>query len=91
VESALFDPANKKPAICIWLLGPLTIVSNGATRALPAIRKLRALITYPAIALNAVDRSRFCDLLWDDPNDPRGELRWRLRLESCLTGLTVRG
>jgi DNA-binding SARP family transcriptional activator len=87
VESALFDLEVAHSAVCIRLLGPLTIVSNGATLALPASRKLRALIAYLAIAQNPVDRSHLCDLLWDGPNDPRGELRWCLsKIRKLLDG-----
>ncbi|RVC56449.1 transcriptional regulator, partial [Mesorhizobium sp. M4B.F.Ca.ET.088.02.2.1] len=46
--------------------------------ALPASRKLRALLAYLALAPHPVGRSRLCELLWDVPNDPRGELRWCL-------------
>src|SRR6185295_593286 len=31
-----------------------------------------------ALARLAVSRSQLCELLWDVPNDPRGELRWCL-------------
>ena len=33
---------------------------------------------YLALAPHAVARSQLCELLWDVPNDPRGELRWCL-------------
>ncbi|CCV10368.1 Adenylate cyclase; Cya3 [Mesorhizobium sp. STM 4661] len=67
------------------LFGPLTIVRDGATVQLPASRKLRALFAYLALAPHAVGRSRLCELLWDVPNDPRGELRWCLsKLRSVL-------
>jgi DNA-binding SARP family transcriptional activator len=46
---------------------------------------MRALLAYLALAPAPVSRSRLCDLLWDAPNDPRGELRWCLsRLRSVL-------
>ena len=60
------------------LLGPLTIRRDGVTLALPASRKVRALFAYLALAPHAVARSQLCELLWDVPNDPRGELRWCL-------------
>jgi DNA-binding SARP family transcriptional activator len=60
------------------LLGPLTLVRAGAPLALPPSRKVRALIAYLALAPHAVARSHLCELLWDLPNDPRGELRWCL-------------
>jgi DNA-binding SARP family transcriptional activator len=60
------------------LLGPLSIRRDGVVLALPASRKVRALIAYLALAPRAVGRSRLCELLWDIPDDPRGELRWCL-------------
>jgi TolB-like protein len=39
---------------------------------------VRALFAYLALAPNAVTRTHLCELLWDLPNDPRGELRWCL-------------
>ena len=60
------------------MLGPLTIRRHDDALALPASRKVRALLTYLALARRAVPRSQLCELLWDVPNDPRGELRWCL-------------
>ena len=62
----------------VQLLGALTISRNGAALKLPASRKVRALLAYLALAPHAVPRSQLCELLWDVPNDPRGELRWCL-------------
>ncbi|MBZ9672699.1 BTAD domain-containing putative transcriptional regulator [Mesorhizobium sp. ES1-3] len=66
------------PCLSVRLLGPLTVMRNGAPMALPASRKLRALLAYLVLAPHPVGRSRLCELLWDVPNDPRGELRWCL-------------
>jgi DNA-binding SARP family transcriptional activator len=60
------------------MLGPLAISRNGAPLALPASRKVRALFAYLALAPLPVARSQLCELLWDVPDDPRGELRWCL-------------
>src|SRR4051812_13912143 len=60
------------------LLGPLAIIRDGLPLALPASRKARALFAYLALAPKPVSRSQLCELLWDAPNDPRGELRWCL-------------
>ena len=60
------------------LLGPLTILRDGVTLAMPASRKARALFAYLTLAVHPVPRSQLCELLWDVPNDPRGELRWCL-------------
>ncbi|RVA66063.1 transcriptional regulator, partial [Mesorhizobium sp. M7A.F.Ca.CA.001.08.1.1] len=66
------------PVLSVRLLGPLMISRDGAPVALPTSRKLRALLAYLALAPHPVSRSRLCELLWDVPNDPRGELRWCL-------------
>jgi DNA-binding SARP family transcriptional activator len=65
-------------ALHLCLLGPLVIRRSGAVLQQPASRKLRALIAYLALAPHALARSHLCELLWDVPNDPRGELRWCL-------------
>ena len=62
----------------VHMLGPMTIRRGGVAVALPPSRKLRALIAYLALAPHAVMRAHLCELLWDIPNDPRGELRWCL-------------
>jgi DNA-binding SARP family transcriptional activator len=60
------------------LLGPLAVRRHGVAVALPASRKVRALLAYLALAPHPVGRSQLCELLWDGPSDPRGELRWCL-------------
>jgi DNA-binding SARP family transcriptional activator/TolB-like protein/Tfp pilus assembly protein PilF len=62
----------------VQLLGPFTVSRAGAPLTLPASRKVRALLAYLLLAPGAVTRSQLCELLWDVPNDPRGELRWCL-------------
>lgn len=69
---------SSRAALHIQLLGPLTICRDGVAVALPGSRKVRALIAYLSLAPKAVSRSQLCELLWDVPNDPRGELRWCL-------------
>jgi TolB-like protein len=63
------------------LLGPLRLSRGGVTAQLPPSRKVRLLIAYLALAPHPVSRERLCELLWQVPSDPRGELRW------CLTKL----
>jgi DNA-binding SARP family transcriptional activator/Tfp pilus assembly protein PilF len=60
------------------MLGPLAIRRAGVVLAQPPSRKLRALIAYLALAPHPSTREHLCELLWDIPNDPRGELRWCL-------------
>jgi DNA-binding SARP family transcriptional activator len=71
-------------AVQMRMLGPMTISRAGAALALPPSRKLRALIAYLALAPHAVMRAHLCELLWDIPNDPRGELRWCLSKARAL-------
>ena len=60
------------------LLGPLQLSRGAEVLTLPASRKVRALLGYLVLASRPVTRSQICELLWDVPNDPRGELRWCL-------------
>jgi len=60
------------------LLGPLELSRGGDVLKLPASRKVRALLGYLVLASRPVARTQVCELLWDIPNDPRGELRWCL-------------
>jgi len=64
--------------LSVRLLGAASVIRDGAVVALPKSRKVRALFAYLALSPRPVLRSRLCDLLWDVPNDPRGELRWCL-------------
>ena len=74
-----------KPDLSVQLLGPLVVRRAGQVVSLPPSRKVRALLAFLALSPNAVTRERLCDLLWDVPNDPRGELRWCLsKLRSVL-------
>src|SRR5687767_10013056 len=62
----------------IRLLGPVIVTRNGKEAPLPRSRKVRALLGFLALEPAATSRSHLCELLWDVPNDPRGELRWCL-------------
>jgi DNA-binding SARP family transcriptional activator len=73
-----YEAGRAGGALQVRLLGPLTISRGGVAPALPASRKVRALFAYLSLAPHAVARSQLCELLWDVPNDPRGELRWCL-------------
>lgn len=87
VETARSGQDGASAGLSIRLLGPLTVARDGLPVALPASRKLRALLAYLALAPHPVGRSRLCELLWDVPNDPRGELRWCLsKLRAALDG-----
>jgi DNA-binding SARP family transcriptional activator/TolB-like protein len=62
----------------LQLLGGMALTQDGTPLALPRSRKVRALIAYLALAPRPVTRHHLSELLWDTPNDPRGELRWCL-------------
>jgi DNA-binding SARP family transcriptional activator len=69
----------------VQLLGDVAVRRDGMALALPASRKCRALLAYLALSPRTVTRGALCELLWDIPNDPRGELRWSLsKLRSVL-------
>ena len=79
------ERAGKAAGLAVRLLGALAVSRNGVVQPLPQSRKVRALFAYLALALRAVGRSNLCELLWDVPDDPRGELRWCLsKLRSVL-------
>src|SRR5215212_9226525 len=70
---------NRIPAsMAVRMLGPFAVFRDGVPVVLPGSRKMRALFAYLALAPSAVSRSQLCELLWDVPDDPRGELRWCL-------------
>lgn len=60
------------------LLGELQLYRDGREIALPPSKKTRALLAYLVATGTAHRREQLCDLLWDGPGDPRGELRWSL-------------
>jgi DNA-binding SARP family transcriptional activator len=66
------------PSIEVRMLGPLSVSRHGTALALPGSRKVRGLLAYLLLSPHPVQRSQLCELLWDVPNDPRGELRWSL-------------
>ena len=71
--------------VTISLLGPMRLSRDGVEIALPASRKVRSLLAYLLLAPRPLHRSRLCEIFWDSPNDPRGELRWCLsKIRSVL-------
>ncbi|MDH6231799.1 TolB-like protein/tetratricopeptide (TPR) repeat protein [Mesorhizobium soli] len=85
METDVSDVPNSMQELELRLLGPLQVWRGGAPLPLPPSRKVRALLAYLAVARGPVSREKLCDLLWDGPSDPRGELRWCLsRLRSAL-------
>jgi DNA-binding SARP family transcriptional activator/Flp pilus assembly protein TadD len=84
VDSDNPDRIPRTAAFDVRMLGPLAASRHGVALKFPASRKVRALFAYLVLAPNAVTRTQLCELLWDVPNDPRGELRWCL---SKLRGL----
>ncbi len=87
VESVESGPGWPDGGLRIRMLGPLSIHREGAKLTLPASRKTRALIAYLAVASRPLRRERLCELLWEIPNDPKGELRWTLSKIRGLLGV----
>ena len=75
VENAVDEATG---LISVRLLGAPEVVHDGVVRPFPTSRKVVMVLGYLAVASRPVARSQLCDLLWDGPNDPRGELRWCL-------------
>src|SRR5581483_4115325 len=75
---------HRQGGLELRLLGPVAVSRDGEPMPLPRSRKVRTLLSLLALEARSLPRSRLCDLLWDVPNDPRGELRWCL---SKLRGL----
>ncbi len=67
-----------RPALRIRLLGDLQVERAGRPLSLPPSRKARALLGYLVATGAPQTRRRLCDLFWEGPVDPRGELRWSL-------------
>jgi TolB-like protein len=78
VETRVETDTAGRAALQVQLLGPLAICRGDLALDLPGSRKVRALLAYLSLAARAVPRAQLCELLWDVPNDPRGELRWCL-------------
>ena len=77
---ALLKPCRLQPlrAAEVQLLGPMRCSAAGTPLRCPRRARCARLLAYLALASHAVARSHLCELLWDVPNDPRGELRWCL-------------
>ena len=74
----MVERVDNGPSIQIRMLGPLAISRNHTTVELPSSRKARGLLAYLVLAQHDVTRTRLCEMFWDVPKDPRGELRWAL-------------
>lgn len=78
VDSARPLAAAPSGGLRLRLLGTLELRRGGELLALPPSRKVRALLAYLALAPQGAAREHLVGLLWDGPDDPRGELRWCL-------------
>ena len=78
VESERPASVDERLSLRVRLLGPLTIRRDGVDAGAAGLAQGARALGYLALAPHAVPRSQLCELLWDVPNDPRGELRWCL-------------
>ncbi|MBC7171166.1 MAG: transcriptional regulator, partial [Polyangiaceae bacterium] len=63
----------------VRVLGPVSVVRDGAPVTLPRSRKVLALLAFLTLEASPRSRSRLCDLFWEAAlSDPRRELRWCL-------------
>ena len=85
VESDRSGRTRGEGPLDVQLLGPWRSAGTASRwRCRHRARCVRC-IAYLSVAPHAVSRSQLCELLWDVPNDPRGELRWCLsKLRSVL-------
>jgi len=87
MESSGPEADSSSLEVELRLLGPVRLSRAGVQVQLPPSRKVRALMAYLAVAPHPVSRERLCDLFWETPFDPRGELRWCLsKLRTLLDG-----
>ena len=87
MESSGPEADSSSLEVELRLLGPVRLSRAGVQVQLPPSRKVRALMAYLAVAPHPVSRERLCDLFWETPFDPRGELRWCLsKLRALLDG-----
>ena len=86
VESGGGEAKQHGRSLEIRLLGPMAIRREGVDLKLPGSRKVRSLLAYLALSPRPCGRAQLCDLLWDIPDDPRGELRWCLSKIRTLIG-----
>lgn len=83
-----YGSAMSAHGVELRLVGPVTVMRDGLPAALPRSRKVLALLAFLALEPSPHSRSRLCDLFWDAPNDPRGELRWCLsKLRAIVDGV----
>ncbi|WP_108127548.1 alpha/beta hydrolase [Saccharospirillum mangrovi] len=64
--------------ITIRTLGELSLHWDDQEVTLPSSKRTRALLVYLALTARPHRRDRLCEILWDQPDNPRGTLRWSL-------------
>lgn len=85
VEIERASRSAQQSRVQLRMLGTMRLSRGDVDVPLPKSRKVRALLAFLALSSREVTRSRLCELLWDVPSDPRGELRWCLsRVRSVL-------
>jgi DNA-binding SARP family transcriptional activator len=80
---------GRAPALEVRLLGCLEVLSGGEPIALPASKKTRALLAYLISTGRPHTREHLCEVFFEDPDNPRGELRWSLSKIRALAGGSI--
>src|SRR5215831_1240913 len=83
----MFASMTAGAPLSLNVIGELELAHRGERVTLPRSKKTRALLAYLAASGRPQRREHLCSLLWEDTDDPQGNLRWSLtKLRSVLDG-----
>ena len=81
----MFASMTASAQLSLNMFGELELARQGERVALPRSKKTRALLAYLAATGRPHRREHLCSLLWEDTDDPPGNLRWSLaKLRSVI-------
>jgi len=81
----MFASVTASVQLSLNILGELELARWGERVGLPRSKKTRALLAYLAATGRPHRREHLCSLLWEDTDDPQGNLRWSLaKLRSVI-------
>jgi DNA-binding SARP family transcriptional activator len=81
----MFAPMTPSVQLSLNVFGELELTRGGEREGLPRSKKTRALLAYLAATGRPHRREHLCSLLWEDTDDPQGNLRWSLtKLRSVI-------
>jgi len=81
----MFASMTAGAPLSLNVFGELELTRRGERVGLPRSKKTRALLAYLAATGRPQRREHLCSLLWEDTDDPQGNLRWSLtKLRSVI-------